>query len=122
MDPSHGSNCPDCGTAYGPFDGLEVVRTKTGRRLERWIFPVTGGWCLLLLGVAVVLSGTPSRGGTLERGFGWMLVGLPAIPGFVLWMASWFFPQVRRYRCRHCGRVTEVPFHEVTVPAATHRE
>jgi hypothetical protein len=84
-----------------------------GRKLERLVFPVTGGWCLFLLLAALVFSGTPSRGGGLERGFGWMLVGLPAIPGFALWMASWFFPQVRRFQCRHCGRVTEVPFREV---------
>ena len=87
--------------------------------LERLIFPVTGGWCLVILLAALVLSGTPSRGGTLERGIGWLLVGLPAIPGFVLWVASWFFPKVRRFHCRKCGVVTEVPFKEGGVSAAS---
>ena len=81
--------------------------------LERWIFPVTGAWCLVILVAAVVFSGAPSRGGTLERGIGWLLVGLPSIPGFVLWMASWFFPKVRRFHCRKCGVVTEVSFEDV---------
>jgi hypothetical protein len=37
-----------------------------------------------------------------------LLVGLPAIPGFALWVASWFFPKVRRFHCRHCGMFAEV--------------
>lgn len=114
MEKAHA--CPNCGTAYGPFDGNEVARTKVGRVLERWIFPVTGAWCLLLFLAAVVFSGTPSRGGSLERGIGWLLVGLPAIPGFVLWMASWFFPKVRRFHCRQCGVVTEMALKEGASP------
>jgi hypothetical protein len=87
--------------------------------LERWIFPVTGAWCLVILVAAVVLSGTPSRGGTLERGIGWLLVGLPAIPGFALWVASWFFPKVRRFHCRHCGVFTEVALNDGAVPVSS---
>jgi hypothetical protein len=114
-----GHACPNCGTAYGPFDGIEVVRTRGGRILERWIFPVTGAWCLVILVAAMVFSGSLSRGGTLERGIGWLLVGLPAIPGFVLWVASWFFPQVRRFHCRNCGAVTELPFKEMAEPPSS---
>ncbi len=87
--------------------------------MERWIFPVTGAWCLVILVAAMVFSGSLSRGGTLERGIGWLLVGLPAIPGFVLWVASWFFPQVRRFHCRNCGAVTELPFKEMAEPPSS---
>jgi len=102
--------CPGCAARYLPTDTLTVRRTPAGRRVERSVFPVTVWWTALLL-VAGGWFGAFYRGPMghqLEKGFGWMLIGLPLLPGLILTIISWFFPYVRVYRCRACGSSREV--------------
>jgi hypothetical protein len=111
--------CPDCAARYVPTDASTVRRTPAGRRVERMVFPVTIWWTALLL-IAGGLFGALYTGpfGGLEKGFGWMLIGLPLLPGLVLTIISWFFPHVRVYRCRACGGSTEVLLSGDAVPPA----
>ncbi len=89
---------------------MQVEKTKWGRRLERAVFPVTMVWLVLLAIAAAWVANLPipeNRG--LERGIGWMIVGLPLLPGLILTILSWFFRSVRVCRCRNCGHRHEVP-------------
>ena len=46
---------------------------------DAMVNPLTSAITVDVYLAALVFSGAPSRGGGLERGIGWMLVGLPAI-------------------------------------------
>lgn len=106
-------NCPQCGEKYGLLDFREAVPHRIARRLQSWAFPVSGVWSLILL-IAVIVLGVFYKpvGGTAERGVGWAILSLPAIPGVLLYAISWMFPNVRLFRCRHCGHQEELVLRE----------
>ena len=82
---------------------------RHARRLQALVFPVSGVWFgILLVGFTAFFLLYVPKGG-VDRGIGWMMICLPAIPGFVLSVLSWFFPRVRVWTCRQCGAVEEVP-------------
>jgi hypothetical protein len=102
--------CPGCGAALAPTDCMRVEKTKWGRRVEDAVFPVTMIW-LVILAIALawaMLQPVPEET-TVERGLGWMIVGLPLLPGLLLTIVSWFFHSVRVCRCRTCGHRHEIP-------------
>ncbi len=101
--------CPACGGVLRAIDSTGVRKNRPGRRVADLIFPVTAWWCALILvaGIAFAVFHRSPGHGPLERGFGWLLVGLPVLPGLLLWIVSCFFPDVRIYRCKACGATTE---------------
>ncbi len=106
--------CPECGEIYGPTDGLTVVRTRMGRRIEGLVFPVTVWWTGLFLVFCIGYAAfwPVEEGSKLQRGVAWFVIGVPLIPGMILSLVSWFFPYVRIFRCRSCGATDEVALKE----------
>lgn len=112
-------SCPYCDRKYAPTDGLTVKRTPVGRKIEELIFPVTKWWTAIFITGVVVFAAIyrPPENSTLERGLGWFIVFVPLIPGGIMTAIAWFFPLVRSYHCRHCGKTHEILLKADVLPA-----
>jgi predicted RNA-binding Zn-ribbon protein involved in translation (DUF1610 family)/rubredoxin len=108
-------HCPNCGKEMGAGDLSRDAPHQVARRLKELVFPVTFGWTLIILAVLVPIW-LVLPGSSVDRGFGWLIICLPAIPGFFLTMLSWLFPKVRVWRCSRCGHVHEVRLKNGRVP------
>jgi hypothetical protein len=102
--------CPYCDREYAPTDGLTVKRTPVGRKIEELIFPVTGWWSAIFATSLFIFMAFFEMPEDLDagRGIGWFIMYVPLIPGGIMAIISWFFPHVRIYHCRNCGKTHEV--------------
>jgi len=100
-------HCPNCGKDLGLRDHSEAAPHQFARRLKALVFPVTFVWTMLILAGLIPFAFLSETGG-FDWTLGWLVFSLPAIPGFLLSVLSWFFPKVRIWTCGKCGHVHEV--------------
>ena len=98
--------CPTCAKPIPLVGRSKVIRHPLAQRLEDSSFGITAWWTLVV--VLLFSFSIMSGGDVLGRGMGWMLMFLPAFPGFTIFFVVRCFPRYRVTACPYCG------FSEVT--------
>ena len=96
--------CSNCGKEMGADDCCEFVPHRLARRLRGLVFPVSIGWTLALYFVFVVWLLVDFPGWGMDTTVG-LMIGLPMVPGFVLFVLSLLFPKERVWTCSECGHI-----------------
>ena len=79
-----------------------MIRHPQAQRLQDQSFAITGWWTLFVCTI-FLMSIVLLPSGMIGRGMGWMLIFLPALPGFTIFFLVKCFPRYRVTRCPFCG-------------------